>query len=406
MKKLALTTMLFVAVWSRFASEPLLAADLCALTWTADPGMRVIGPSGCVHPTFVMGRPDGKYGMYFYDGNGWTFGDTGYATSTDGMNWTYEGRIMTDGGNGFDNINAVITSIIELPGGRLRAYCDGMRSNQVPVKTSIFYTETDDSYGVTWSGSRSLVFPEEESIGCPRIYATGTVYTMYFYSGNDIVIATSANGIDNWSSRQVVVAGAANAFDIVSCPGGDLRMFVGKDGSIKSLSSSDGTAWTWDIGSRLTPDLYGQTSLGTPVLADISGVAKMYIFASPDRQGVYSATATSILVQATLYIDPDTLNLKSKGKWITCYIELPEGYDVGDIDVGSILLETVLGVEHSDVQDGVLMVKFDRDDLIFYLESVLGIQTPDDVTLMVTGELTDGTFFDGSDTIKVINPGG
>jgi len=111
------------------------------------------------------------------------------------------------------------------------------------------------------------------------------------------------------------------------------------------------------------------------------------------------------VIEASIDIDPDTLNLNSKGKWITCYIELPDGYDVGDIDVSSILLEALFEVQRSDVQDGVLMVKFDRKDLIFYLESILGIEPPDDVSLILTGELTDGTPFEGSDTIRVIEGG-
>ena len=75
--------------------------------------------------------------------------------------------------------------------------------------------------------------------------------------------------------------------------------------------------------------------------------------------------------------------------------------DVADIDVGTILLESLLGVQHSDIQDDVLMVKFDRQDVIIYIEDILGI-TSGDVTLTVTGELTDGTPFEGSDTIRVI----
>jgi hypothetical protein len=43
-------------------------------------------------------------------------------------------------------------------------------------------------------------------------------------------------------------------------------------------------------------------------------------------------------ISSTLDIKPDTLNLDSKGRWITAYIELPEGYDVGNIDLTSIRL--------------------------------------------------------------------
>jgi len=45
------------------------------------------------------------------------------------------------------------------------------------------------------------------------------------------------------------------------------------------------------------------------------------------------------VVSSTLDIKPDTLNLGSKGRWITAYIELPEGYDIGNIDCTSIRLE-------------------------------------------------------------------
>lgn len=61
------------------------------------------------------------------------------------------------------------------------------------------------------------------------------------------------------------------------------------------------------------------------------------------------------------------MNLKSQGKWITCYIELPEGYDVDDIDVSSMLLDEQVPEElrPSEIadndEDGIadLMLKFD-----------------------------------------------
>jgi len=50
-------------------------------------------------------------------------------------------------------------------------------------------------------------------------------------------------------------------------------------------------------------------------------------------------------ISATVDIKPDTLNLKSKGKWITCYIELPEGYNVSDIDVSTVMLDGTILVD-------------------------------------------------------------
>jgi len=113
---------------------------------------------------------------------------------------------------------------------------------------------------------------------------------------------------------------------------------------------------------------------------------------------------SSLIVSATIDIDPDTLNLKSKGKWITCYIELPDSYDVADIDISTILLNNVVPAEDhpTDIgdydNDGVydLMVKFDRQDVIDILEA------GDNVEITVAGELIDGTLFEGTDYIRVI----
>jgi len=102
------------------------------------------------------------------------------------------------------------------------------------------------------------------------------------------------------------------------------------------------------------------------------------------------------IVPATIDIDSDTINLKSQDKWITCYIELPEGYDIEDIRVDTITLNG-LSAEWAKVKGSVLVVKFDRQD-------VHAILSPGDATLTVRGEV-NGTTFEGSDTIRVIEPG-
>ncbi|GAJ04898.1 unnamed protein product, partial [marine sediment metagenome] len=112
-------------------------------------------------------------------------------------------------------------------------------------------------------------------------------------------------------------------------------------------------------------------------------------------------------IPATIDLDPDTLNLNSEGEWITCYIELSEGYDVSDIDVSTVLLKGIVEAESQPTEvgdydsDGIpdRMVKFDR-------ASVQDILEPrDEVEITVEGELTDGTPFKGSDTIRVIDEG-
>lgn len=121
-------------------------------------------------------------------------------------------------------------------------------------------------------------------------------------------------------------------------------------------------------------------------------------------QNIYKTELPSS-VEATADVDPDTLNLKSNGEWITAYITLPEGYSVEDIDVASVELihnDFALAADWGEVQDGVLMVKFDRATLRNYLGEV-DVDDGDrfyDIRLTVRGNIA-GRLFIGSDTISV-----
>jgi hypothetical protein len=108
--------------------------------------------------------------------------------------------------------------------------------------------------------------------------------------------------------------------------------------------------------------------------------------------------------QATVDIKPETLQIGSGGKWVTCYIELPTA-DVSQLDVSSVRLERAIPVDPTAPtelgdydNDGTpdLMVKFDR-------ASVQEIVVPGPATLTVTGDV-GGSVFTGADTIDVIDP--
>lgn len=114
-------------------------------------------------------------------------------------------------------------------------------------------------------------------------------------------------------------------------------------------------------------------------------------------------------ITADVNIDPDSLLLKEDGhgKWMTVYIELPDGYDVNNVNVSSVVLR-VMGynvlVSKYDVQGDVLMVKFDRGEVINFLWSMIEHMSPrvkQEVTLIVMGSLYNGDSFEGSDTIRV-----
>jgi hypothetical protein len=108
-----------------------------------------------------------------------------------------------------------------------------------------------------------------------------------------------------------------------------------------------------------------------------------------------SLTVKTIDVVVAIDIKPDTLNLKSKGVFTT-FIELPEGYGQEDVDIGTVECEGAPAVKAMMADDNRLIVKFNTEDLV-------GVSTGDDVELIVTGQLLDGTPFVGSDTIRVID---
>ncbi len=157
---------------------------------------------------------------------------------------------------------------------------------------------------------------------------------------------------------------------------------VGSEEDLK-LMHWNGTAWE-DV----------TTSLDTANNVICGNVLSLSIFAVME-----SITQ----LEARIDFDPDTLNLDSKGKWVTVYIELPAGHDVSEIIVSSIKLNGVVPAEESPTaigdydNDGVmdLMVKFSRS-------SVQTVVSLGESVITVTGELSDGTAFSGTDTIQVI----
>ena len=104
---------------------------------------------------------------------------------------------------------------------------------------------------------------------------------------------------------------------------------------------------------------------------------------------------------AEIRILPRTINLASKGKWITCYIWLPDDYDVADIESGSVLLERQIKAEQLVVneQEQVAIARFDR-------EKVRSILNVGEIELTITCQLTDGTVFEATDIIKVTDKAG
>jgi hypothetical protein len=147
-------------------------------------------------------------------------------------------------------------------------------------------------------------------------------------------------------------------------------------------------------------------------VSDLPLGAHRIVLTVTDSDGQTGSAEITLLVGDALPwvldLDPDTMNLQAKLKAATAYIELGEGYDVAQIDVETVRLAGVIPAERHPTTvgdhdgDGVpdLMVKFDWQAVVAYLEGTLG-----EVQLTVNGELLDGTLFEVSDTVTVIDEG-
>jgi hypothetical protein len=164
------------------------------------------------------------------------------------------------------------------------------------------------------------------------------------------------------------------------------------------------------IGNTADPNVIGETtenlqteSTFTDAAWDlITPIWKMFI--ENDYPRLWWQECPESPLEATVKIVPTALHLNSSGKWITCYIWLPEDCDVADVNSHSITLGNEIEPEWIWIEEEkqVLMTMFLRSKV---QKLLIELGLIGEVELIITGELIDGTGFEGKDTIKAILKG-
>ncbi len=243
-----------------------------------------------------------------------------------------------------------------------------------------------------------------------KVDKNGTPHIGYYDHGRKMLkYATKLNG--TWDTSHV---------DDMSGPGLSLDLDSSGRPHISYQSRDDNLKHAWWSGSAwLNETVDDNTTVGTYSSMRIDGNDEIHIsYFDKARVMVKYATTKKLPIggiETSIDIHPNTLNLKSKGKFITAHIEL-EGADVRGINASSIRLNGAISpvldekygfvtsedsyiVDHNENGLPERMVKFWRSEVQEILDVGLS------VTITVTGQLFDGTPFSGTDEIRVIDPG-
>ena len=246
------------------------------------------------------------------------------------------------------------------------------------------------------------------------LVASSTNYTWADDYAGIVKLEVSDGKLFTTDSASVIVNNVAPTVEV----GPDQEVVAGDavqfNGSFTDPGVYDTPTISWDFGD-------GSTASGTltPTHAYYQKGAYTVTLTVIDDDGGTGIDTLQILIKpipATINCDPNTLNLKSNGQWITCYIELPASYNVKAIDGSAVSLNGIaayLGKEgwakkeanNSNIMDsdgdGILerMVKFNR-------AAIQAVLPPGEaVTLTLSGKLLYNTGLadlEGKDTIKVI----
>lgn len=176
------------------------------------------------------------------------------------------------------------------------------------------------------------------------------------------------------------------------------------DGSDSNDADGDALSykWTWSAGGQ-SYDVNGVApEIDLPVGEHVISLVVS------DSNSASAADEVVITVieplEVAMKFTPQTLNCKSKGKWVKAHIKLPQGFTGKNVDKQATATLEPFGLPATRVQvssdkGSKVTLSFDRGTLARKL-----IGDPNEtVEVTAVGQLKSGRFFFGTDTIRVLN---
>jgi len=171
----------------------------------------------------------------------------------------------------------------------------------------------------------------------------------------------------------------------------------------------------------------GQTGTFISIAAGNNG--NLYVLFEVNETEQYQLKGNPPITEGLVVkLNPQSLNLGSKGKWVTCQLQLPEGENITDLDTSSIeITQFKVGEDVYDVSIPVdnnapvgtatdkriiKFIRYDKTDpanlasMVGALSDIFTEQSKGkiDVTATVKASLINGETFSGEATFQVIVP--
>jgi YVTN family beta-propeller protein len=217
------------------------------------------------------------------------------------------------------------------------------------------------------------------------------------------VVASTSTGTGSKGGSVVISSDGALAY--VSIPSGNtVLVFQISTSTANGVSAKPDTTSSVAPGPAVTLTLKTTLTVGQNpggLAVDPNGRFALVANAGSGTISIIGFPSSLPPIVCTFDFSPNSLNVKSMGKWVTASITPPPPWMASQIDLTSLRLNGVVKVDpHGsssiDPTTNTLMVKFLRSDVM------LALPEGNQVTVTVTGQI--GTrLLTGSDVIKVVH---